>query len=263
MYRELDPQHIIDTMERLERRIQERFPHSNLREVARELVTLSHEAADISLWLGRPNLWVRGAVGLCALLLLVIFVAVLFSVDWRIAFFSSLAELFQGLDAAINDVVFLGAAIYFLSQWECRIKRRRALKALHQLRSVAHIIDMHQLPKDPEQYSSGKMPTPSSPVRTLTPYELSRYLDYCSEMLSVLSKLAAVYVQHFNAPPTLSAVNDLEDLTNGLARKIWQKISIIDRLEHPTSPDTHTSHAVTTTASDSPLPRHPANEILS
>ena len=68
----------------------------------------------------------------------------------------------------------------------------------------------------------------SSPKESLTPAELTRYLDYCSEMLSLIGKLAALYVQRFDDPVALAAVNDVEQLTNGLSRKIWQKISIIN-----------------------------------
>ena len=44
----------------------------------------------------------------------------------------------------------------------------------------------------------------------MTPYELTRYLDSRSEMLAVISKLAALHVQDFSDPTTLSAVNDIE-----------------------------------------------------
>lgn len=47
-------------------------------------------------------------------------------------------------------------------------------------------------------------------------------------MLSLIGKLAALYVQKFDDPVALSAVNDVEQLTTGLARKIWQKIMILD-----------------------------------
>jgi hypothetical protein len=57
---------------------------------------------------------------------------------------------------------------------------------------------------------------------------LGRYLDYCSEMLSLVGKLAALYVQKFDDPVALAAVNEVEDLTTGLSRKIWQKIMIIN-----------------------------------
>jgi hypothetical protein len=145
-------------------------------------------------------------------------------------FSSSIAEGLQGLEAVINEVVFLGIAVYFLWTLERRLKRRRALKELHVLRSLAHIIDMHQLTKDPERITDTvASDTASSPVRKLTAFELSRYLDYCAEMLAIISKVAALYVQQFEDPVTLAAVNDVELLTNGLSRKIWQKIMILDR----------------------------------
>jgi hypothetical protein len=57
---------------------------------------------------------------------------------------------------------------------------------------------------------------------------LTRYLDYCSELLSLVGKLAALYAQSTSDPVVLQAVNDIEQLTNGLARKIWQKIMMLD-----------------------------------
>jgi hypothetical protein len=40
-------------------------------------------------------------------------------------------------------------------------------------------------------------------------------------------------VQNFDDPVTLGAVNEVETLTNGLSRKIWQKIMIFDRILAP------------------------------
>ena len=116
----------------------------------------------------------------------------------------------------------------FLVTAETRIKRRRALKAIHELRALAHVIDMHQLTKDPERLVARLRETASSPKHNLTPAELGRYLDYCSEMLSLIGKLAALYVQKFDDPVALAAVNEVEDLTTGFSRKIWQKIMIIN-----------------------------------
>jgi hypothetical protein len=47
-------------------------------------------------------------------------------------------------------------------------------------------------------------------------------------MLSLVSKLAALYVQRFDDYVVLQAVNEVESLTNGLSRKIWQKITILE-----------------------------------
>jgi len=111
---------------------------------------------------------------------------------------------------------------------EMRIKRRRSLSDLHRFRSIAHVIDMHQLTKDPSTILGGGRPTASSPKRTMSRFELTRYLNYCSEMLSLSNKLAALYAQHLPDPVIIDAVNDIEDLTTNLCNKIWQKITILD-----------------------------------
>ena len=91
---------------------------------------------------------------------------------------------------------------------------------------------MHQLTKDPEQILSPDMPrTSSSPLRVMNRFELSRYLDYCSELLSLAGKLAALYAQYLPDPVVLTAVNEVENLTVGLSRKIWQKIMILDTIQ--------------------------------
>ena len=71
--------------------------------------------------------------------------------------------IFQTIDAGINSVIFFSIAVYFLLTIETRLKRRRALRTLHQLRSLAHVVDMHQLTKDPEQLLLAPRDTPSSP----------------------------------------------------------------------------------------------------
>jgi hypothetical protein len=58
-------------------------------------------------------------------------------------------------------------------------------------------------------------------------FEVSRYLDYCSEMLSLTGKIAALYIQEFDDDVALAAVNEVENLTTGLSRKIWQKLMIV------------------------------------
>jgi hypothetical protein len=239
MYRNLDPVKIVETTKALRQRITERFPESSLSRVSGELLSVAEEAAAVSRWLAKPHLPLRvmGWTGIVAIavVLMIAVVTAISSMSTSPAF-SSLSDMLQGYDAAINEVVLTGIAIFFLFNLEARIKRAKALKAIHVLRSMAHIIDMHQLTKDPERiaHPESGTDTASSPKRQLTPFELTRYLDYCTEALAVISKVAAVYVQHFNDPVTLSAVNDVEELTNGLSRKIWQKIMILDRIISPT-----------------------------
>ena len=141
--------------------------------------------------------------------------------------FNTVGHFFPMLEAVMNVVVLIGAAIFFLLTLEVRLKRQRALNALHELRSVAHVIDMHQLTKDPEKIINKGNRTDSSPKMMMTQFQLRRYLDYCSEMLSLTGKVAAVYVQHFDDGVALTSASEVEALTTGLSRKIWQKILIL------------------------------------
>src|SRR5437870_3330627 len=226
MYRSLNPEHITRTIAQLRDRIQERFPGSGLGKVAEELQRIGNEAVARAQWIARPLLPLRIAIGLLVTLLAVVILLSLTHLNIT-KMWESFADFVQAVDAGINDIVFFGIAIFFLVTLEGRVKRRRALKAIHELRSLAHIIDMHQLTKDPEVILRGGPATQSSPKRTMTTFEMSRYLDYCSEMLSLIGKVAALYVQRFDDPVALSAVDEIEDLTTGLSRKVWQKIMLI------------------------------------
>ena len=228
MFRRLDPARIVATALQVQSRVRERFPDAGLARVAGEVVEVTEKAAANQPWFGRPHWPVRIGVGLCIALLLTVFSFTALAVI-KLPRTATLPDVVQAVDAFISEVVFLGLAILFLSSVEVRRKRRRALEAIHELRSLAHVIDMHQLTKDPDRILGAEVGgnTASSPVRSMTGFELSRYLDYCSEMLSLLSKCAAVYIQDFEDPVTISAVNEIESLTSGLSRKIWQKIMIL------------------------------------
>jgi len=225
-YRSLDADRIVETAEKLRSRIAERFAQSGLRKVAEELVQVTREAAQRAAWIEKPFMPLRFVTGGVIALIVALGVSSFFAFDLQVRF-NTLGEFAQTLESLMNDIVLIAAAIFFLISFEQRIKRTRALKALHELRSLAHIIDMHQLPKDPEVVRRPGADTPSSPKRNLSPFELARYLDYCTEMLAVLSKVAALYGQKLHDHAAITAVDDFESLCTGLSRKIWQKISAI------------------------------------
>jgi hypothetical protein len=225
MYRSLDSEKIIGTIGTLSKRIDERFPESGLGRVCRELLTIAGESQKRSAWIAKPQRSLRLIIGALITIIIAGLLFVLRNSTWPRSGFD-LVVLVQVSEAGLNVFILLGAAILFLITAEARVKRSRALKAIHELRALAHVIDMHQLTKDPEQLLVHG--TPSSPKRNLSPAELMRYLDYCSEMLSLIGKLAALYVQKFDDPVALAAVNEVEELTTGLSRKIWQKIMILN-----------------------------------
>ena len=75
---------------------------------------------------------------------------------------------------------------------------------------------------------SGYKPTAKSPPRITDRADLASYLDYCSEMLSITGKVAALFAQSVNDEVVVEAVNDIEALGANLSRKIWQKITLIE-----------------------------------
>ena len=228
-YRALDPGRILETAQRLEQRIHERFPEAGLSRVARELRLVSAECVERGAYLARPNRPLRVAVLLLIVAIVVLIGMTLLAIRLP-ANIGGISDFVQALDAAVNDIVFVGIGIFFLLTLETRLKRRRALKAIHELRSIAHLVDMHQLTKDPDRILSATGATKSSPQRNLTPPELTRYLDYCSELLSLTGKIAALYVQNFADPVVLGAVTEVEGLATALSNKIWQKIMILDTM---------------------------------
>lgn len=231
----LDPGKIVQTVARLRDRIAERFPGSGLAAVAADLTDTALETASRVSLLSRPNVALRAlAAGvIVAGLAAQVYVARL--VDWSAVIRrSDVVGITQGLDSIVNLLLLAFAAIWFVLTLEQRLKRRRILHRLFELRSFAHVVDMHQLTKDPTIVLAGGPATPSSPQRRMSEFELSRYLDYCAEMLALIAKLAALYAGSNPDGAVLAAVNEVEALTSDLVRKIWQKIMIISRLDERT-----------------------------
>jgi hypothetical protein len=231
LYRQVDAGSVLETVGRLRDRVRERFPDSGLAKVAAELHEVTRTSASRAEWSMRPLLPVRFAIGALLLLIVVGLVMTVLSLAGSARVHeASPFELVQTIEAGVNDLVFVAVAIFFLASLESRIKRSRLLTAIHELRALAHVIDMHQLTKSPDRTKLSGPDTASSPERILTPFELSRYLDYCSEMLSLLGKIAALYAQCTTDSGALTAVDQIEDLTSGLSRKIWQKLMILHRV---------------------------------
>lgn len=226
-FRQLDPGKLIQTVQDLRARIEERFPGSGLGKVIGELLDIAEETVERTRWIQRPNLFLRVAAAALSLAIIALLFGLLLHI--RQFQFNDFTNSVQALDASISSVVFVGAAILFLVSWENRIKRNRALKAIHELRALAHIIDMHQLTKDPE--SALRPAQNGGAKRQMSVLNLTYYLQYCSDSMALISKIAALYVQTFQDPVLLDAVDDVEDLTAGFSRKMWQKITILGNIQ--------------------------------
>jgi hypothetical protein len=225
----LDPDRIVATIAQLRRRIDERFPGSGLSGLAANLLVIGEATRQHLDDIERPVWWLRSATWLTATLLFLAAAAAVAIVVREISGgFGNVLDAVQLVESGIQDVVFIGFGLFFLITAEERLRRRRALGYIRELRAIAHIVDMHQLTKDPDRMLRQLSDTASSPTRNMGGDALGRYLDYCSELLSLTSKLAALYAERFNDAVILQAVDEVEALATGLSAKIWQKIMIID-----------------------------------
>jgi hypothetical protein len=231
--RSLSAAKIVETVGLLLQRICERFPGAGLGTVAAELHRISADAMVRAERIRRPDWRVRIGVAVLLAVIVAVLIEVASNLEYKDRNIFELQQFAQLVDSSLASIVLIGAAIAFLVTLEVRIKRGRALKAIRELRSLAHIVDMHQLTKDPERSSGRCPPTISSPKRVMTLKELGRYLDYCSELLSLIGKIGALYVQDFPDTVALEAVDQLSTLTNSLSRNIWQKIIILESMLDP------------------------------
>ncbi|KAA1419665.1 hypothetical protein F0U44_10700 [Nocardioides humilatus] len=223
---------VLATLEELRARIGARFPTRGLYGVSGDLLILAGEVVTSS----EIN---RNRISIVRVLSRVLIVAVTAAtvVLLVLAFRSAVqdgpehgVEWLSLLESGVNDVVFAAIAIWFLYTVPERLRRAESLTLLHELRSLAHIVDMHQLNKDPERLRATFTPTAVSPTLGLTFEELEHYLDYCSELLSMIGKTAALCAEESRDAVVLDTVSTIETLTTSLSRKIWQKITVLNEV---------------------------------
>jgi hypothetical protein len=236
MYRHLEAEKIVSTLDTLFLRINERFPESGLSRVCSETAATACRAERNAHSIARPYFLLRLGVGPVILAGIVGQTLLV-----RAAHFERIEgdvlSMTQGLEAVVNLTLLATGGVWFLLTLEERLKRSRILAALHELRSLAHVIDIHQLTKDPTVLLGNyHRRTAASPARAMSPFELTRYLEYCAEMLALTGKIAALYSENLRDPVVINTVNDIESLCANLGRKIWQKITIIDQLDESQAP---------------------------
>ena len=225
---ELEPDRIVMTIELLTERIEARLPDRNLPKVARDTRAAAADAVSLAKSIPEPILWIRIVSGLLALAM----IAVVAKLAYHLKFTDADGwAMLDGINSGISTLIYLGLAVLFLFTLESRIKRRRALRALQELRALAHVIDMHQLSKDPQWHEHRESSPWDKENEHMDPYLLGRYLDYCVDLLALIGKVAALYAQNSQDGVVLQAVEEVENLTSTLATKIWQKIMLIDTLQ--------------------------------
>jgi hypothetical protein len=109
------------------------------------------------------------------------------------------------VESTVNDLVFAAIAVFFLWAMPERLERRTA-RADYQ-------------------------PTAASPERRImNAEELHHYFDYCSELVSLIAKTAALCAERTSDAVVLHTVSEIETLAAQMSQKIWQKISLLRAL---------------------------------
>jgi len=225
----LDAPTVIATIDQLGGRIRARFADRGLPKAAAELRSAATEVSELGVHL-RGRLRVLRWTARAASVLVALGMALVLVVAARDADLSGSVRSVDWValvESTIQTLVFGGLTLLFLNALPDRLERRHLLRRLHRLRSLAHVIDMHQLTKDPERLRSDFEPTDATVAVDLTRAEMQHYLGYCSELLALVGKVAALCAEDSQDGLILETVSDIENLTNGMSRKIWQKISLL------------------------------------
>ena len=192
----LDSDRIIETVQVLARRMRERFPNAGLNDVCNSLLAIARQARQRAIEIGRPMIWVRVLSGTIIVLILALF-GLAVSVIKPSELTAQSGEFVQVLDAAFNALVLIGATVLFLVTLETRIKRAGRCRRSTSCGPSPKSSICTSSPRI-RNGRSGRGETPSPLAkRTMTQFELIRYLDYCSEMLALAGKIAALYVEDF------------------------------------------------------------------
>ena len=218
---------IEQTIGRLSLRINERFPGSGLGKTALDFHQFTEKSKATINILDQPNYFIRSLVWLSIVIVLGIIIYTLTLIDFKLE--GTLSEIVTVMEALLNDIVLVGAGIFFLYTFENRWKRTRVIKFLNEVKGFAHVVDMHQLTKDPQLVFSPGEQTENSPKREMSKYELQRYLDYCSEFLSLIGKVAALYSQKVPDEVIANSSSEIETLCSNIANKVWQKLAILNQ----------------------------------
>ncbi len=131
--------------------------------------------------------------------------------------FGTIGEVFEATDAGFNLVVILTGALWFFITLEGRIKRKRTLAAIEELREFIHVIDVTQLYFTPDLYKSDAQSNHSALKLDHT------YLLLCSRMLAVIGNLAALYSRGAAGDSIIRAVFEVELLANSITTKLHSK----------------------------------------
>jgi hypothetical protein len=216
----LDHANIIETADSLSRRLSDKLPGSTLAGLAVELARIARATEERARQARRPIFTIRAASALAIIACLAALWYLVRHIHARWEF-GTVTELFDATDAGFNLLVILGGVLWFFVSLERRIKRKKALAFLEELREFVHVVDATQLFFTPEIYKL-------EPVDSRTPFSLDyTYLLFCTQMLGVISNLAPLYSRGTAGDSIMRAAFEVETLANSISAKLFNKTDAV------------------------------------
>src|SRR5688500_14930287 len=113
IYRKLKLTRTLETIEQLRLRIADRFPDPGLSKVCGELHDIAKESTKVIQFISKPSYWLRIGFGLIIITGLgtLVYSMSLLKISFEEI---KIVDLVQAAEASVNDIIFIGAAIYFL-----------------------------------------------------------------------------------------------------------------------------------------------------
>lgn len=216
----LDPAKIVETAENLARGVGERLPGTTLASLAVKLAAIARDTDERAQQARRPIYAIRAGslLAISATIFGLWYLAGHIHTRWE---FGTITELFEATDAGFNLLVLLAGALWFLITIEARIKRRKALDSIEELREFIHVIDVTQLYYTPDLYKTDPASSHSSLNLDYT------YLLFCTQMLGVISNLAPLYTRGAAGDSILRAVSEVEMLASAITAKLQSKVGTV------------------------------------
>ena len=122
----LNAERITETVSILEKRITDRFPKAGLARICKHLHEVAEQTQARCRQISQPNWLFRGSA-ICLVALLIGFTLIPFAfVKFQVENLT-ITDLVQVLEAAINDIVLIGAGVFFISTIETRFKRKKSI----------------------------------------------------------------------------------------------------------------------------------------
>lgn len=217
---QLEPSRIIETAENLAKRIEKSIPGSTLAGLASGLVQIARKTDQRVREASQPIVAIRIAsviavgVGLVGLVYLMRHI----HIRWELG---TVTELFEAADAGFNILVILAGALWFFITLETRLKRKKALESIQELREFMHVVDATQLHYTPAMYQHDDASSGHGRQFDHT------YLLYCSQMLGIIGNLAALYTRGAAGDSIMRAAADVESFATALTGKLYNKAEFV------------------------------------